>query len=94
MWTLGGKHYEGAGTGTRAGNKLGDLPVGHSLWTRIWFNDLWYALPLVIAVSLVYAATRHEAMEAIIPHAVRAGTWIVGFMIAVFLFLGFISLWQ
>jgi len=68
--------------------------VGESLWTRIWLNDLWYAVPLVIAVSLVYAATRHEAMEAIVPHAVRAGMWIVGFMLAVFLFLGLLSLLQ
>ena len=50
-------------------------------------NDLWFALPLVIAVSLVYAATRHEAMEPILRHAVRIGTWIVGFMVAVFVVL-------
>jgi uncharacterized membrane protein len=50
-------------------------------------NDLWYALPLVIAVSLVYAATRHEAMEPILRHAVRVGTWIVGFMAVVFVLL-------
>lgn len=68
--------------------------MGDTLWITIWSNDLWYAMPLVIAVSLVYAATRHEAIEAVIPHAVRAGTWILGFMIAVFLFLGFIKLWQ
>ncbi len=50
-------------------------------------NDLWFALPLVIAVSLVYAATRHEAMEPILRHAMRIGTWIVGFMVAVFVVL-------
>ena len=50
-------------------------------------NDLWFALPLVIAVSLVYAATRHEAMEPILRHALRIGTWIVGFMVAVFVVL-------
>jgi len=50
-------------------------------------NDLWFALPLVIAVSLVYAATRHESMAPILRHATRIGTWIVGFMVAVFLVL-------
>lgn len=50
-------------------------------------NDLWYALPLIIVVSLVYAATRHEAMEPIFHHAFRIGSWIVGFMTVVFLVL-------
>ena len=50
-------------------------------------NDLWFALPLVIAVSLVYAATRHESMEPILRHAMRIGTWIVGFMVVVFVVL-------
>ncbi len=43
-------------------------------------NYLWYALPLVVAVSLVYAATRHEEMGPILSHALRVGAWIVGFM--------------
>lgn len=45
---------------------------------------VWNALPLVVAVSLVYAATRHEQMEEIVAHAVRVGTWIIGFMALVF----------
>ena len=59
---------------------------------NIWDNDFWYALPLVIAVSLVYAATRHEAMEPILRHAVRVGTWIVGFM-AVVLVVLLLGMW-
>ena len=57
------------------------------LLANIWMNDFWYALPLVIAVSLVYAASRHEAMELILGHAMRFGTWIVGFMAVVFVVL-------
>lgn len=57
-------------------------------------NDLWYALPLVIAVSLVYAATRHELMEPILAHALRIGVWIVGFMAMVFVVLLLVSWWQ
>ena len=56
-------------------------------------NMLWYALPLVVAVSLVYAATRHETMAPILHHAVRAGTYIVGFMLVIFAVLWFLSLW-
>ena len=51
---------------------------------NIWSNDLWYAVPIVIAVSLVYAATRHERMRPILAHAVRVAVWIGGFMLAVF----------
>ncbi len=54
------------------------------LAAEIWANDFWYALPLIVAVSLVYAATRHEDMEPILRHAVRIGIWIVGFMAVVF----------
>ena len=56
-------------------------------------GDLWYALPLVIAVSLVYAATRHEQMGPILAHAVRIGVWIIGFMAVIFVALLLVS-WQ
>ncbi len=54
-------------------------------------NALWYSLPLVIAVSLVYAATRDEAMRPILGHALRFGAWIVGFMLIVMAGLLFLS---
>ena len=41
---------------------------------------MWFALPLIVAVSLVYSATRHERMGPILEHAVRFAIWIVGFM--------------
>jgi hypothetical protein len=50
-------------------------------------SDWWFAMPLVIVVSLVYSATRHEQMGPIVSHAVRIGVWIVGFMFVVFLVL-------
>ncbi len=56
-------------------------------------GDLWYALPLVIAVSLVYAATRHERMGPILAHALRIGVWILGFMAVIFVALLLVS-WQ
>lgn len=59
----------------------------YSLLASLLVNDLWYALPLVIVVSLVYAATRHEATQAILGHALRIGVWIVSFMAVVFVVL-------
>ncbi len=47
-------------------------------------GDIWYAVPLVVAISLVYAATRHEEMGAILRQAMRISMWIVGFMAVVF----------
>lgn len=46
-------------------------------------NRLWYAAPLIIAISLVYAGTRHEAPAEILGHAVRFGGWVVVFMVVV-----------
>jgi len=41
---------------------------------------LWYAAPLIVSVSLVCAATRHEDMRAILVHAGRFALWIIVFM--------------
>ena len=54
-------------------------------------NDLWYAFPLIVAVSLVYAATRHEQAKPILLHALRLAVWITGFMAVVFVVLVLIS---
>ncbi len=54
-------------------------------------NYLWYAVPLIIAVSLVYAATRHEEIVPILLHAGRLALWIAGFMAAIFIVLFLIS---
>ena len=55
-------------------------------------NDMWYALPLIIATSLVYAATRHEQMGPTLVHAVRFGVWIAGFMAIFFIVLLLITM--
>ncbi len=54
-------------------------------------NALWHALPLIVVVSLVYAATRHEDAGFILAHALRVGVWIVGFMLTVLAVLSLIS---
>jgi hypothetical protein len=50
---------------------------------------LWYALPLIVSVSLVCAATRHELMRPIMHHAVRFGAWVAAFMAV---FMGLLAL--
>jgi hypothetical protein len=54
-------------------------------------NLMWFAAPLIVSVSLVYSATRHEAMSAILSHAMRLGLMITGFMAAIFVALAFVS---
>jgi len=57
----------------------------------LWSLDFWYAIPAIIAVSLVYAATRHEQMRPILAHAGRVAVWIVSFMLVVFVVVEFVS---
>ncbi|MEQ8208954.1 MAG: hypothetical protein RH917_03910 [Lacipirellulaceae bacterium] len=42
--------------------------------------NLWHAVPLVVSVSLVWSATRHELMPSILRHAVRFAVWVLAFM--------------
>jgi hypothetical protein len=45
---------------------------------------IWFALPIIVSVSLVYAATRHEQLGPIVVHAARFAVWILVFMAIVF----------
>lgn len=45
---------------------------------------LLYFLPLLVVISLVYGATRHEDMQLILRHAGHTAYWISAFMIVVF----------
>ena len=54
-------------------------------------NQMWFALPLVVAISLVYSATRHEDMKIILASALRLGVMIVLFMVAIMVALAFLS---
>jgi cytochrome c oxidase assembly factor CtaG len=65
-----------------------DIPLVASAF---WHTDLWLALPVIVAVSLVYAATRHERMAPILAHACRTAGWIVGFMLALLIVLEYVS---
>jgi len=42
--------------------------------------QMWYAVPLIVVISLVYSATRHEAMGPILSNSARLGLMITLFM--------------
>lgn len=43
----------------------------------------WFALPLIVAISLVYSASRYETPQKILRRAGRLSLTITGFMLAV-----------
>ena len=48
------------------------------------FNELWYLLPLFIAICLVFGATRHENWSGILFQALQNARWIALFVLVVF----------
>ena len=54
-------------------------------------NQFWYLLPLLVSVSLVYGATRHELIGPILVHAGKSAWWMVSFMFSVFAVLFVLS---
>ena len=68
---------------------VGAIAVSVALRLRVLF--LWYALPLIVSISLVYGATRHELPGPILEHAIRFGLWIVGFMLIIIAILSVVS---
>ncbi|MEX2027507.1 MAG: hypothetical protein WEH44_09400 [Pirellulaceae bacterium] len=55
--------------------------------------QIWYMLPLLVAVSLVYGATRHELLIPILQHAWRTAVWMLVFMGVIFVLLVVLELW-
>ncbi len=51
----------------------------------ISFSYLLFFLPLLVVISLVYGATRHEEIGAVLRHAAHTAYWIVAFMGTIFL---------
>ncbi len=59
--------------------------------SSIWDAQIWYSVPLILVISLVYGATRHEYLKEILIHALRAGIWLVGFLGIIFLVVWWVS---
>ena len=57
-------------------------------------NIYWFVLPLVVVISLVFSATRHEHWQPIVSGAIRTGIWLVVFLGIFFLLLFVISWWN
>ena len=55
---------------------------------------LWYALPLIVAVSLVYGGTRHEHLREIVIHSLRSMVWVTGFMLVIFVIIFVAGYWN
>ena len=54
--------------------------------------QLWYIIPLILSVSLVYGATRHELPRPILHHAWHTAVWMAVFMGGIFVVLWLVSL--
>jgi hypothetical protein len=54
-------------------------------------NFMWHAVPLIVAISLVYSATHHERLRPIFENAARLGAMITGFMLAIAAVLALVS---
>lgn len=65
----------------------------HVLLAQLRWSYFGYAIPLVVVISLVYAATRHEELDLIVRHAFGCATWIVGLMVVVGVVLAAIDWW-
>ena len=65
------------------------LPLAEMMIPRIW-----YAIPLIVVVSLVYGATRHENLREIFIHSFRSAVWVVGFMASIFFLIWIAGYWN
>lgn len=54
-------------------------------------HEWWYALPLIVVVSLVYSGTRYERPDDILVGSVRSVVWVCGFMGIIFAILWLVS---
>ncbi|MEE2640546.1 MAG: hypothetical protein VX768_07975 [Planctomycetota bacterium] len=52
----------------------------------------WYAIPLIVCISLVYGATRHEELIPILTNAYKSALWIVIFMAIIFIVIWVVGL--
>ncbi len=62
-----------------------------ALLALILNSQLWFAAPLIVAISIAYAASRHELVKPIMIHAARTALWIVLFMSVIYTVVLFLS---
>jgi hypothetical protein len=54
------------------------------LLANFWSAQIWNLVPLILVISLVYAATRHEHLKEIITQAIRGAVWLTVFLGIIF----------
>lgn len=60
----------------------------------IWDAQIWFAIPLIVAVSLVYGGTRHENLKEILIQSYRSAVWVIGFMAIIFAIIFVAGYWN
>jgi hypothetical protein len=70
-------------------SSLATVPLLAGMTPRVW-----YAIPLIVVVSLVYGATRHENLREIFIHAFRSAVWVIGFMTIIFFLIWVAGFWN
>jgi hypothetical protein len=58
------------------------------------FPRIWYVVPLIIAISLVYGATRHERTADIFKISLHTMIWIVGIGAVILGIVLLLGLWN
>ena len=69
------------------------MPDSILVATSLLAPQLWYVVPLIVTVSLVYGATRHELPRPILYHAWHTALWMLIFIGSIFAVLWLVSLW-
>jgi hypothetical protein len=69
------------------------MPDSILLATSLLAPQLWYVVPLIVTVSLVYGATRHELPRPILQAAWHTALWMLIFMGSIFAVLWLVSWW-
>jgi hypothetical protein len=58
------------------------------------FARLWYAAPLIIAISLVYGATRHEQTPKVLMQSLKSFLWIMAFVVVIMAVVVLVGFWN
>ncbi len=57
------------------------------------FPRIWYAMPLIVAISLVYGATRHERTYDVLVNGFKTFAWIMFFALVILALILAVGYW-
>ncbi len=73
---------------------LNNIVSEEILAISIWDARIWWSIPLVLVISLVYGATRHEELREILVQAYKSAVWVVSFMLIIFAVIWVAGYWN